>query len=545
MADLHDDILKCLVDNGYLASWEEDILVILIELCNKKLPLFCKLGTHFPYELPTIYLSNAALDQLPSIPHKYRDKSLCLFDSSVAFPNINHPCEIVLDCVRKAEAILKEGMEGTNQQDFIDEFLAYWGNKHKTQVQMFVDGLDVCKKLILLGDGKEGVIVDADDDTQEHLAEFALKNKPNKRVQGLLIPLNIADITSIPHDDLEIIDLIRQASSFWNQYQTFLRTNYDKRVLVVFTKATEQGYLIAGWIHYPQKTPSGFRAGKAPFKILFSKSCKEGIGLQVDNCSQKHLFSRGGDDHSITINNACVIGCGSLGSHIAEALLKYGTKHFSLVDNERLSYDNIGRHYTGYCFVGQPKVDAIGFSLHMHNPNIECDTFFENAFDFFESHLEDMNQSDLIVIATASPSIEHFVNELIQKQAITAPIIFIWTEPYAVAGQAILVNSQVDLYKEQFDRETLEFRNPVVVNGLQYTKREAGCQSSFIPYSAFRIQEMIYRILDIVINDLLVKKHSFRITWCGALSEARKNGFIISDRYADAMDYSVDVERID
>ena len=151
----------------------------------------------------------------------------------------------------------------------------------------------------------------------------------------------------------------------------------------------------------------------------------------------------------------------------------------------------------------------------------------------------------LIVIATASPSIEHFVNELIQKHSISSPIIFIWTEPYAVAGQAILINGQVDLYEEQFDRETLEFRNPVLINGSQYIKREAGCQSSFIPYSAFRIQEMIYRILDVAINALLVKKHSFRITWCGNLSEARKNGFIISDRYADAMDYSVDVERID
>jgi len=206
MADLHDNILKCLIDNGYFASWKEDVLVIIIELCNKTLPLICKLGTRFPYEFPTISLSNAALDQLPSIPHQYRDKSLCLFDRSVAIPNINHPCEIVLDCIRKAEAILKEGMEETNQQDFIDEFLAYWGNKHKHQVQMFVDELDVCKKIILLGDGKEGIIVEADDDAQEHLAEYALKNKPDKRVQGLLIPLDVGDITFIPHDDLEIID---------------------------------------------------------------------------------------------------------------------------------------------------------------------------------------------------------------------------------------------------------------------------------------------------------------------------------------------------
>lgn len=101
----------------------------------------------------------------------------------------------------------------------------------------------------------------------------------------------------------------------------------------------------------------------------------------------------------------------------------------------------------------------------------------------------------MLIIAVASAPVEQYVLRMINNGLIVIPTLIVWVEPYAIAGHGILLNKPMDVFAELFDRQTLEYRYGVLERPEQYSMREAGCQSSYMPYSAFLVREMVYRII--------------------------------------------------
>lgn len=180
--------------------------------------------------------------------------------------------------------------------------------------------------------------------------------------------------------------------------------------------------------------------------------------LAVDNCEQRRLYARGGDGKQVNIDNVIIVGCGSIGSVIADALQDCGIQHFTLVDNDILSYENIARHCAGFFWVGKPKVDAMQINMQLHNPNLVIKTYNENAFSFFLTQRESINQSDMLVLAVASAPVEQYFIKMINESLVSVPTVIIWIEPYAVAGHAILISHPMDFYQEIFSKETMEYQ---------------------------------------------------------------------------------------
>lgn len=63
-----------------------------------------------------------------------------------------------------------------------------------------------------------------------------------------------------------------------------------------------------------------------------------------------------------------------------------------------------------------------------------------------------------------------------------SPLILMWLEPYGLAGHVLVLNKPQDVFQDMFDDE-LSFRNRVVLNPGDFYEREAGCQSTYVPYS--------------------------------------------------------------
>ena len=63
--------------------------------------------------------------EFPFIPHVDVQGKICLFDTEgiLIDPNL---CGIILQSIRRAKEIIREGLAGTNKADFIDEFDSYW-----------------------------------------------------------------------------------------------------------------------------------------------------------------------------------------------------------------------------------------------------------------------------------------------------------------------------------------------------------------------------------------------------------------------------------
>ena len=120
-----------------------------------------------------------------------------------------------------------------------------------------------------------------------------------------------------------------------------------------------------------------------------------------------------------------------------------------------------------------------------------------------------------------------------------------WIEPYGIAGHALLLQKGQNLFEELFDKKTLEFNKRVVVNQENYFKHEAGCQSSYIPYSGFEIQLFINQVLKKGFEYIGKKTGNYLFTWIGEVSKAHQYNMSINEDYIGQNDYSIIVRRVD
>ncbi len=533
-----------LVNNGYRAEEADGKIKLAVNIEGFDIVLWCCISRFFPYEIPEVYIDGESRKVLPKIPHLHTDDSICIFDKGKVIPNFNAPEKLLTDTIDATISIIQDGIQGKNQYDFIDEFLEYWSVKGILNAQMFVEKLNAAQSIYWCSKKEDILIAENSQRLQE--ISHAIDGKSSEKCnQGMLIPIDGRCIDEIPKNDIDIIKLIEKYSSYKWQYSSFMQKNIKNPCLIIFNIMVSEGDMLAGWIHPGTDIPKGFRKGHVDLKVAFKMTKSKGLAVAVENCHQNRLFTRGGDGKKVTWNKVALIGCGSVGSFLTDALKFYGTEQFILVDNELLQYENIARHVGGYSFVGVSKVSALNFWLQKHNPNIVCETYKENAHAVIEDKTDKINSCDVIFVAVASAAVEHHINRLMLDDRITKTVIIVWVEPYLIGGHAVIVKKKQDLYKEIFDARTFEFKNGIVQNGSDYLKREAGCQSTYMPYSGFMLQQFIYRVMDHVISNCWTQKGNYLLTWCGKLSGADKYGMKINKEYEQTEDYSLITRRID
>lgn len=97
-----------------------------------------------------------------------------------------------------------------------------------------------------------------------------------------------------------------------------------------------------------------------------------------------------------------VVGVGAVGSRIAEMALLSGASDIYLVDDDKFSADNMGRHLLGLNSVGKYKVDEL--SIHFKsNSGVNIHPFRVRAQKYFS---QDNNDYDIIFLATGNSSLE-------------------------------------------------------------------------------------------------------------------------------------------
>lgn len=451
MEDQLNKYVEYLQSLKYSVELENEKIKIFTNIEGVDVILWCSLGDYFPYEIPEVFIDKECRKKLPKIPHLYTDNSLCIFDKSKVIPNFNDPLCLLKETIEEAIAVIRKGITGENKKDFIDEFLEYWSTKRKLKAKMFVENASEGKKIYCCFEEEDILIADSSQRLKEIFKAIVGKSLVDNEIfEGILIPLNGEEIEAIPRTDIDIVKMIERCSVYEKLYNSFMQKNIKKTVLIVFNQMVARENMIAGWIHHGPGIPKGFRKGHVNLSVAFASSDEKGSAVEIENCHQRRLFNRGGDGVMSPWRRVGIIGCGSVGSFLAEALKLSGVEKYVLVDNERLEYENIARHSCGYNGVPFTKACNVGVGLQKWNPNIAFDAYIENAHEFVEGKTEVVNECDVVFVAVASAAVEYHVNKLILENKITSPIVFVWVEPYSLGGHAVLVKKPQDLYKEIF-----------------------------------------------------------------------------------------------
>lgn len=162
----------------------------------------------------------------------------------------------------------------------------------------------------------------------------------------------------------------------------------------------------------------GAQREKGLRRILVDRSAEIPIDrLSGERMDLTHIFSRNlGGLKSLIGSSIALVGCGTIGSHLAKMLVQSGAGHeggtLILIDNQTLSPGNVGRHFLGLPSIGEAKTSAMRAELTRLFPDTNIIPFQMDAV----SCLPALNTFDLVIDATGEEALSFAVNDYLVKQ---------------------------------------------------------------------------------------------------------------------------------
>ncbi|KRE48384.1 ThiF family adenylyltransferase [Paenibacillus sp. Soil724D2] len=528
---------------------------------HEQYEIILALPFNFPDDFPTVLVPEPHFSRLYPMPHLSKSKVLCTFDSNVAHPNMNNPEGVIDEVIRKAYLLINDGLLGENPDDYYDEFESYWEQEAERNILSLIHLTHEPKKIDLITfkhPNWEQTILAADSRNEgvKWLLQAGAKIEQGTK-KALFIPLQSIGIPPFPKSNGELLKCLRKYSpNAVKPLLDFLNAN-GRPSTVIFSIPNGEGQIIGSWEHPKalkfkssafkgkgkvQKTLKGFRPGKENALLELQRDFKD---LKVNKyhltrVDRVRLFTRGGDGSISTSRRVGVIGCGSIGSHLARSLVDMGIHKLLLVDKEKLTFENIARHLCGAKEVGKYKVDAVSKMITSHLPHSEITINNNDVLKALCDYETLLNRCDFSIVAVGHLPTELRLDQLQKDGLIDKPLLYVWVEPYLAGAHAVYVDPQNEgSLRDLFD-EHHRFIQSVLENPGQYSKREAGCQSSYVPYGVNEVKRFISD-LTILIHEIESGRISENMlfTWLGDLKLQRSCGRKIAGRWAVAENYSV------
>jgi molybdopterin/thiamine biosynthesis adenylyltransferase len=146
--------------------------------------------------------------------------------------------------------------------------------------------------------------------------------------------------------------------------------------------------------------------------------------VMVFDWSGEFIHSRNLSYPDLRGRRVTLIGCGAIGSHLAEGLVRLGAGHgtgarLRIIDPDTLQAENLGRHALGYPALTQPKAQAMAEELRRTFPL--ANVTFEN--DSALVH-RDVFDADLVIDATGEEALSEAINARHQALASGPPMLY-------------------------------------------------------------------------------------------------------------------------
>lgn len=496
----------------------------------------------FPYQFPEIRVKGEEYKNLPHVDKK--TGKLCLFNQE-AIPNPKMPIEVIKESINKAMNIIYDGLNGFNKEDFIDEFHAYWISDEDTlgNIDVLFEPSNKVKKIKCIH-SKDYVFWCCGNNYNE-LIEYAKKNCQEELVveDAIYIPMSEKIYPPFPHTNKEFYNILSKSEN-GREYKKFL-TNRKGNPIILFSQEDRGKYILSCINHIGIFDIKGFRKGKiAPdiaYRMVYSDN--KVIKFTTEIINRKRLFYRGGDGNMID-KKVSILGCGSLGGYIAQALTELGVNDFKLVDAENLRKENIARHICGMDFVDTNKSEAIKRKLTNHYIGLRIETYPNNIYSLTTNNIEELSDRDIQFVAVGDIVLESYIIDKYNKGELKGKIVIVWVEPYALGGHAIILNKQQDNIEQCIYDDNWKLKNRVLENPEKFTKKEAGCQSTFVQYSGFEADFFIRELLDNIINGKLLNDKNYFITIAGKIDWARENQIEVTSKWLSAKNRTVNIEEL-
>ncbi len=519
----------------------------------------------FPDHLPKAYLPTHTVEAIKQIPHLDTNRFLCTFDEVTAKPNADDPGKVALSVLERAITVFRDGMLGANREDYAEELQAYWALDSDTLALSLIesDTRLTSAAMLHLKPGWHGysyLFALTEDAGKEWLRAVGCASKIEAQTIPYLHLQTLGD-PPLPRTNGEIYRLLRQQdNSSLKCLMSYLQRSERPSAVLFSTPTNDGGRMIGAWWHPKavheinygprynerhQRVVPGFRTGLNELAVVAELSVhyqQTKIGrASVERVDRARLFER-------TVGTSCpalehkvnMVGCGSLGSIAVAFLAQSGAvDRFRIIDPETLRPENVQRHYCGMSDVGECKAEVTARKLSAHFPHVECELRTKDVLELLCSSPIALIPSSLTVVTIGDIAVERRLNTLFHTSSLLgdAPLCFMWAEPHLLAGHVLfLKHNRGGCFECAFD-EHFRFRSRVLSNPESFSQREAGCQSTFVPYSGANAMEFVAAASRFIVRALEMHENTI-FSWVGDVEEARARGIELESQWKQAPSFS-------
>jgi hypothetical protein len=534
-------------------NWRE-VWRVSASAVEPALCLLVAIPVTFPDDFPAVYLPRETAEQVGAIPHLDLHRFICTFDKQTTRLNAEHPGDIALAVIKKAIHIWREGLSRSNLDEYEEEFLAYWEQGVRINALSLIH-LDGVKREIILHTlrpafgGNAWLFSESEDEAVYWLRNAGFNGQLREK-PALYLPINSLGIPPYPETNGELFNRLSQLAPEALQDLLAFLAVAERPTPILFSTETKSGTVAGAWAHpfiyhhvpgprggkTVQKSIPGFRPKRHPIELEIARYNQAApLSLAtVTRAERKRLIERTSGEllaeQSSPVN---IIGCGSVGGFVAENVIRSGlSSKVRLIDHEFITVENVWRHYCGMSDIGKSKVTAVSEKLSRHFPDIDVKAYREDVLKILAQKPQSLTPSFLTISTAAHFSMESRLNHLFYEGELgSKALCYIWVEPYLYAGHAMLLFPSTSGCFECLLDEQLLFKHRVLEEAGRFTKHEAGCQSSFIPYSGVGLCEFIPQAMRFVRSNLH-QEHNLLFSWVGDLEKARHEDVLISKAWS-------------
>lgn len=212
--------------------------------------------------------------------------------------------------------------------------------------------------------------------------------------------------------------------------------------------------------------------------------------LNSANVAESHVSMRGTTTDDMMSSNIVLIGCGSLGSAIAEILVRKGITRLTLIDGELFRQENLRRHILDLSAVGKKKAEALKYKFAASSFKLTV-TAIPVEFVPHAIFADILRKADVVIDCTAEDGV---LKNLMNTECGERCVLFSFGMS-AYAKDLYAYRSRVNTFDfEHFSRQFQESRQNDAHGVLAETSvRYAGCQNPSFPASWDHVLELAAR----------------------------------------------------
>lgn len=475
----------------------------------------------FPYAVPRIAIedaSNKNYDFAKDWPHVEGQGILCL---PALNPSVEHPAGLVNTLLHHAIKFVTDfkADETLAERDFRKEFISYWGRQKDSEARVWslLDPESETQE-VFIGPTKRGeyFVSPSKEEAISWLRNRHSTDQTPSMVTGLYIKLAQAPIPPFPNSIIEMEKFITTyAPADLEKFQAYL-LKVNPYVIILSAPGESGRGIIAITStrnpNAPDPMRGSFRSVRAmPTNIRLARMSGSSHFKRHQVARSDHWWIHGrGKDESqkaLRSSSVAILGCGSLGSHVAVRLAQAGVGKIILIDPDDMETANVGRHALGVRDVGFKKTSALSKELRERFPHLKILELPFNWEIVFKNKPELFADTSLLISTMGEWRSEGPLNEWsITKKKF--PILYGWMEPRAAVAHALLIKKEGGGCLRCIVNENGEMYEPdsagwPLEHGLE---SEPACGSIFQPYGPVDLAFAEALVTELALATLLGKE---------------------------------------